>query len=330
MRNISPRSFFIIGCPRTGTTLLRRILNSHSFIAIPPESLFIYEYIISDSASLDQKKEMLCKEPAFESWDIELTLADLSSCHSIVDCLVKAHQKYALANGKYFWGHKTQTLIRYADQIAKSFPDCVFIHTVRDSRAVVNSLKKSKSHRLNVLMGSRRYNLDTNLGIAFEHLYPHRCRRVIYEELIQNPHKTIIGLCEWIGIHYEPTMLTNRMNHALRFDAAEVRNDHHRNVNTEINPLFADKWKHELSDHEIIITTSLTYETMNKLDYKIFAQDYTIRNSLLLLFRIQHFFTVAYLLIRNFWARPFLWRIINRKIKLKTLSIMFFDLFRGR
>ncbi len=58
-----PPPFFIVGCGRSGTTLLRAMLNSHSQLAVPLESLFIVDYLeASDDVSAATLRRMLPRE----------------------------------------------------------------------------------------------------------------------------------------------------------------------------------------------------------------------------------------------------------------------------
>lgn len=328
--NTSARPFFIVGCPRTGTTLLRRILSSHSLVAIPPESLFVYEYLVAEHVPFDRRKAMLCNDPAFESWNIRLTFEDLADCKTMADCIITAHKKYAASHGKPFWGHKTPTIIRHTEIIAERQPQVIFVHMVRDSRAVANSLKCSKAHRLNVLMGAQRYNLDTNLGLALEARHPDRTRRVYYEELCRNPESTVRGLCDWIGVSFESGMLANTGAQFLPLDAYELQHGHHSNVGKPIMPNFSDKWKHELSQVEIELVNTLTADTMAKAGYKIVAYQSVPPKCIVIFLRAQHCITAFYLLTKSLWARPYLLRIVRRKWRLGTLFPMFRDLFQGR
>ncbi len=326
---VSYAPFFIVGCPRTGTTLLRRILNAHSEVAIPPESFFVYEYLNAEHVPLDKRKAMLCRDPAFESWGIRPTAADLQQCRSIAECLLACHEKYACAQGKSYWGHKTQTLIRHAEEIAAFFPQVRFIHVVRDARAVANSLKRSDAHRLNTLIAAERYNLDTDFGLRLERRYPERTNRVHYERLACEPEQVVGALCEWLGLTFETRMIESAAD-SLPLDAAEALSSHHRNINRHIAAEFSDKWRHELAPHEINLVTWLTRDTMKRAGYDI-KEEVSPPNRLYLVgLRLQHLAVSLYKLIRNLWARPYLWPILRRKIHLATLTPAIRDLLMGR
>lgn len=71
--------FFLIGCGRSGNTLLRAMLNQHPQIAIPPESLFIPDYLqASSTTSLKKMKRLLVQEYEIKEWDLNIDLEDFS------------------------------------------------------------------------------------------------------------------------------------------------------------------------------------------------------------------------------------------------------------
>ena len=179
----------------------------------------------------------------------------------MAECLLACHEKYTCAQGKSYWGHKTPTLIRHAEEIADFLPQVRFIHVVRDSRAVANSLKRSKAHLLNPLVAAGRYNLDTDFGLRLEHRYPERTIRVRYERLVCEPEQTVRALCEWLGVPFETRMIESAAD-SLPLDAAEALSSHHHNINLPIAAEFSDKWHHELAPHEINLVTWLTRDTM--------------------------------------------------------------------
>lgn len=121
----SKRPIFIVGAPRSGTTLFRLIIDSHPNIACGPETHFLraLESIVGphwDGFKLYQPdKEYWYDKIAefFESFKIE----------------------YSLQKGKSRWADKTPPYIQCMSFIDRVFPDCQFIHVIRDGRDVVAS-----------------------------------------------------------------------------------------------------------------------------------------------------------------------------------------------
>lgn len=322
--------FIIVGCPRTGTTLLRRILNTHSLIAIPPESLFVAEYLAAENLSLKKRKTMFCRDPAFRSWGVAPKPGDLADCRTMADCVRVAHEVYAAAQGKPCWGHKTQPFVRRGRLIAKHFRELRFVHTVRDSRAVARSLKRSGAHRLNVLIGATRYNLATSSGLDLEEELPERTYRVRYEDLVASPDETVRALCRWLQIPFQPAMIEEVGKVPLPMDAAEMKSTHHDNVNRPITSEFADRWQTDLTAEEINLVTWLTAETMRRAGYQVARQCDPPSTWYLNRLRLQHYSVAGFMILRNLWARPYLLSILSRKWRLGTLPVTIREVLLGR
>ncbi len=320
--------FFILGAPRTGTTLLRRILNAHPVVAIPPEALFVYDFLTAKHVPLETRKRMLCGDPALRSWDLRLTEEDLAPCETMGACLDRLHQKYAESEGKSAWGHKTPGLVLHTNLLSEAFPRARFLHTVRDPRAVANSLKRSSAHRLNVLYGAARYARDTRIGLDLERREPERARRVRFEDLVTRPLESVTGVCEWLGIDFDPAMLES-LGGGLKLDAAETRESHHDNIVRPIDPAIARKWSRQLSSNEISVVESVTGDLMRELDYESTLDGASPGSGARLGLTLRGRAMATWMILRNLWARPRLLAIVRRKWRLGTLMGMAKDKMGG-
>jgi hypothetical protein len=76
--------FFLIGCARSGTTLLRTMLNHHPEVAIPPESFFLIDYLQADPETpLNTVRQLLAREYELTEWNLHITTEHLEDCTSI-------------------------------------------------------------------------------------------------------------------------------------------------------------------------------------------------------------------------------------------------------
>lgn len=203
--------FFIVGCPRSGTTLLRRILDCHSRLAVFHESQYyplfradLHRYgdlrqrgrrrrLIADlleaarlrgeeAPTLNEVEEALV-EPTFEG--IFATWLHL----------------YALNRGKARGGDKTPQHHAFLDEILDGFPLSPVIFLVRDPRDTVLSMHRNFGWSLEG--AAREWNRAAG-----------NCRRasrpvhlVRYEELVHRPAEIVQGICAFLAERYEPAML---------------------------------------------------------------------------------------------------------------------------
>jgi hypothetical protein len=136
--------FFIVGSARSGTTLLRLMLNAHPDVAVPPESRFVTE--LWDGASDVEARRFLDALEAharFNAWELpiseverELDGATTVPYATAIDAVYRA---YARARDKSRWGDKTPRYVEHIPFLAQLFPDARFVHLVRDGRNVALS-----------------------------------------------------------------------------------------------------------------------------------------------------------------------------------------------
>lgn len=153
MTETQPRSdavlpFFIVGCPRSGTTLLQSILDSHPDVAVPPESHFFRYYIDFIKAETSGSSpwrdprlvDDLLRNFRIRSWGVRLDRDELLESAGDTAALVdNLFRQYAGFHEKRIWGDKTPQHALYLETILGVFPRARIIHLVRDGRDVAES-----------------------------------------------------------------------------------------------------------------------------------------------------------------------------------------------
>ncbi len=224
----------ILGAPRSGTTLLRLILNAHSRIRIPNECHFFGclhskfgSFDFRANHVLDDFTECLSSFPNFkDSWGDSASFAlrrlrescvkDYFSAASIVYQSFGPQPSHDITP---MWGDKSIGSVFYANLFSVGFPDSRFIHIVRDGRDSVGSiLNRMNFYRppcskrnywiKDPIGGSRLWN-DFNEEAISVGLSVGESRYCVvrYEDLVQNPHQKIDVLCKFLGIEFEEAML---------------------------------------------------------------------------------------------------------------------------
>lgn len=312
--------FFIVGCGRSGTSLLRTMLNHHPQIAIPLESLFIIDYLRAPKeVSLNTLKKLIIHEPEIEEWGLRLTSRHVGRCKSRKELIDKINILYMEKNKKIIWGQKTPRFIRYWKLLKKTYPRSKFIHLIRDPRANVNSLIKSNVHFSNCLYASKRWNMDVSCGLEMKKKYPKDVLEVKYSDLINNPKKELLRVCKFLGINYNSKIM--RYSNTGHKEYLPYFNKIHRYLNRKPDTTLIDKWKKELLMKEIEVIESINQNLMKRLGFEL-IHAYPKKNKILILeMRIQRICglvkqIVAYLRFR----RKFFIYNLKRKNKLGYLS----------
>lgn len=213
-----PGPVFIVGCGRSGTTVLRLMLNAHPDLAIPDESHFIYQMARKRGAgrwpkSLDRPADWerftsFLKEHRFMlGWQIDhealYRRLDQLSDRSHASVFAAMFEEFARQRGKPRWGDKTPMHVQYLLVLKRLFPNAQFVHIIRDGRDVVLSLlTRIWGPRHISVAGSYWKWLVLTGMITGAILGPDCYREVRFEELVMDPEAVLRSLCEWLGLEY--------------------------------------------------------------------------------------------------------------------------------
>lgn len=317
--------FFIVGAPRTGSTLLRRILNAHSRVAIPPESPFLIDYLLAERVPAATRLRLLLDDPEYAQWRQGL-LREFRAT-DVAGAIVELHAAYAASAGKSRWGQKTPRLVRVWETVATRLPTSRFVHTVRDPRAVAASLRKSAAHRNHALAAARRWRLDAGHGLAMERALPGRVLRVAYESLARDPETEVRRLCEFLDLPFEPEML--RPGRELTLNPHEDRHGHHRRVAEPISTESVDAWRDELSPRDLAAVHAVCADPGRSLGYELAPAAPPSRLARWG-YACDGAATAIFKLMRDLRQRRPFWRLWTRRWRLGTFWSQAKDYFAGR
>ena len=214
---------FIIGSPRSGTTLLQFILSSHPNIYIPDETGFIPFLLDQESVtkplSLSEVEALLQRIGRLNYlWrdlvtDIPVFYQNLNkpTLAYILDALFG--QIIAKQNATR-WGDKTPLYVRHIPYLAKIFPCAQFIHIIRDGRDA--TLSAQQKWGLSRFWYMDNYyllqNWVTNVSLGCKEgaqLQKSNYLEVRYEQLVQEPESMTRSICSFLNETYNPAMLAH-------------------------------------------------------------------------------------------------------------------------
>jgi len=231
---------FIVGCGRSGTSLLRRFLNQH------PRSG-------SRSSRFSLSTTFRCRRAYRSSACWACSCASLNwrngnpsdtGGRAGQSQLGRSYRSSASAVPCTSWqaplGQKTPRFVRHLPLLQAHFPDARFIHLVRDPRAVAASLIRSNVHRSTAYYAARRWRMDVDFGLAFEKSAPETVLRLAYEELVAGPENTLRRVCQFCGLEFDPTMLTSPKGEGAEYSSFYTQI--HANVDRPATQDFVDRW----------------------------------------------------------------------------------------
>jgi protein-tyrosine sulfotransferase len=234
----------ICGSGRSGTTLLRVMLDTHQEIASGPESLLF----LPVSISIGDLAEKFNLNEGF--------LTNLKEeCESRAEFIDRFKELYLVEANKSIWADKTSRNIHRIGYILTHFPNAKIIHVVRNGKDTICSLRR---HRKRKLEGGEikltGYTMPLENCVqrwvnAIADTLPFRdylnYYEVKYEDLVEQPKRTLQSVCRAIGVDYVSDM--------LNFHKVP-RNFRHFIQNIEATkPIFISsigRWKKELSHQE--------------------------------------------------------------------------------
>ena len=135
---MSGAPLLVLGVRRSGTTLLRVMLDRHPELAVPDESYFIPQLADRQRPHVDVDAfiDDLSRLPTIREWDlsIEDVRARLSPEMPLGAAIGAVYESYAAAHGKSRWGDKTPMYMQRLPLLEELFPDARYVHLIRDGR----------------------------------------------------------------------------------------------------------------------------------------------------------------------------------------------------
>jgi hypothetical protein len=203
------RRIFVVGCPRSGTTVLQSLVGAHPRVRAFPESHFF-----ARAAASPRDEAMRHLRRFLDAAGVELPAAAAEL--SAIEAFVAALDGAALGAGADMWTEKTPRHLHHVDLIAAHVPDVRFVHVLRRGVDAVRSLHRVTREAPERWGGRprsvghcvRRWERDVRISLGYARAPAHHLVR--YETLVARPEKVAWGLCEFLGVERDRAMLEAR------------------------------------------------------------------------------------------------------------------------
>lgn len=229
-RKKSKIPFFILGNPRSGTSLLRLMLNSHPNIVVPPESGFLqwwyekYKYWSvensKDNFLVGKYVADILSSKKIEDWNlnfekiINLILKVKPSNYGELSSLIYLSYNSSESLEEIMVGDKNNYFIHHLPVINEIYPNTKYIHLIRDGRDVACSYQKLKSiktksrYKPNLAYEIKdiAYEWRSNVNKIDTFLLNKEHLKINYENLLENTEETLLKLCDFLGVPYHLKM----------------------------------------------------------------------------------------------------------------------------
>ncbi len=191
---------FFVGCGRSGTTLVRALVDAHPDMAIPPESHFVVAEAPRRGAAFDPAGFVaaLAASDRFALWglDRDAVAAAVATAPGGYPAAVRAvFGLWADRAGKPRYGDKTPGYVVHVPVIAGLFPEAVIVHVIRDGRDVAASFVEL-GWAASAEEAARHWALRVRRGRrAGRELAAGRYHELRYEDLVADPEAALRAVC---------------------------------------------------------------------------------------------------------------------------------------
>ena len=273
--------FFIIGTERSGTNLLRLILNAHSGLAIPHpphimKNFFPLEPFYGD-LTVDMRFKRLISDvvkmvelhpyPWEVSIDRDRIFQEVKH-RDLINVFFAIYEQYRENTGKRRWGCKSTFMVYHVALIRYYYPRAQFLFMVRDGRDVAASARKTIFNRYSVYYTAKLWKKEQQLGLSWlRRLSDENIFLVKYEDLLSRPSEVVQSICSFLHEPYEGAMLDF-------FSTPEAKKSGGLSAawKNTASPILKDncgKFKTELKPREIDLFESIACNELNCFSYDL-------------------------------------------------------------
>ena len=204
---------FVVGVGRSGTTLLRLMLDAHPDLAIPGETHLVPALIdvVDRTGDREQALHLLAGAQTWPNFGLELAAVAQAFAalepFSAADAIRAVFRLYAERFDKPRWGDKTPTYRQAVAAIAAALPEAHIIHIIRDGRDAALSYQGlwfGPGDDLEVQ--ARFWTAEIAETRRQAQTVPHYLE-LRFEDLVRDPERELRRLCEFLQLSFHPVML---------------------------------------------------------------------------------------------------------------------------
>jgi hypothetical protein len=272
------RPVIVVGCPRSGTTLLQVMLHAHPRIAIPPENRFLLPAYhrrrqfgdLRDPANRRALGQWLVSDRSTMFRDFGLDPDEVveqvsAAPPTLGSVLATVFRSYAQRFGKPRWGDKRPSYISNLDIIRRLFPSAQIVHIVRDGRDCVASLTELAWMDVYRAAAMWAKSMD-HARWAARRLGPESFYELRYERLVTDPVSELTALCDYLGEVYEPAMAEPAVVAKV---AVPRRKKHHALTRRPVTGARIGSWADRLEPWEIGLCEAVLGSRLRRYGYEM-------------------------------------------------------------
>ena len=272
------RPIFVVGFPRSGTTLLSLMIHAHPRLAMPPETRFLIETWRrrGDFGDLSTQQQRLalarsCVRRGSMVRDLgldpEAVVAQIvAGAPTLGTAFGTVFKAFADRHGKARWGDKRPAYYQEVDVLLRLFPDAQIVHVLRDGRAGLASLKRMPwwpvdSVGTMAAWSQAEYCARRDL----RRLPPGTFHLLRYESLVADPRRELGALCDFLGEDFDEAMLEP---HQVA-DVVPERKHWHGNLASDVSVGQVESWGRGLEPWELGLMEAVLRRALTRHGYAL-------------------------------------------------------------
>lgn len=210
----------VLGVRRSGTTLLRVMLDRNPALAVPDESYFVpqlarrHRRAVQPRAFLDDLRRL----PTLVEWGLspDVVAPRLRPGMATGAAIAAVFEAYAAERGKPRWGDKTPLYMQHLPLLERLFPDALFVHLIRDGRDAALSflsvptgiMTKGWGHPRDAAGFACQWATEVRAARALgARVGAARYLEIRYEALVADPSAGLRRVCDFAGLVFDEDML---------------------------------------------------------------------------------------------------------------------------
>jgi hypothetical protein len=264
----------VLGVRRSGTTLLRVILDRCSELAVPDESYVVPQLAhrhggaVDPDAFVDDLRRLpRLRELGISPDDVARRLTTGMTTGAAIGAIFET---YAAARGKPRWGDKTPLYMQHLGLLEGLFPEARFVHLVRDGRDAALSflampagvVTRTWAHPRDAAGFACQWRTEVeaacSLGVR---VGPERYLEVRYERLVAAPEETIRTVCAFAALPYEPAMIDYA-------GTVDLRDKPHQQRLAQPPTAGVRDWRTEMAPADVIAFEAIAGDLLRRLGYE--------------------------------------------------------------
>ena len=268
----------VLGVRRSGTTLLRVMLDRNPALAVPDESYFVPQLARRHRGQPDLAAFLddLRRLPTLVEWELppDAVAARLHEGMTTGEAIAAVFEAYAAARGKPRWGDKTPLYMQYLPLLERLFPRALHVHLIRDGRDAATSFLAVPEGIMTAGWGHPReaagfacqWATEVRAARALgEQVGCERYLEVRYEALVADPEAELRQICAFAGLEFDETML----GYVGQTDSA--RKQHQQRLD-EPPRVGVRNWRTEMSAVDVAAFEAVAGDLLHELGYEVSAR----------------------------------------------------------